>query len=87
MRVVLSCEDYRQLEIETRNLPNTNGSSRCRIGKTEVLVVFLKFCFFKAEVVDVDCSATALLCHNLPGRGVNKSNKKLYQFQSSFIHL
>lgn len=62
-----SCEDYRQIEIETRNLPNTNGSSRCKIGKTEVLVGV------KAEVVDVDihtptqgklnisvdCSATA----------------------------
>lgn len=62
-----TCEDYRQIEVETRNLPNTNGSSRCRIGKTEVLVGV------KAEVVDVDlhnpkkgkiniavdCSATA----------------------------
>ncbi|XP_063673848.1 exosome complex exonuclease RRP42-like [Bolinopsis microptera] len=70
-----SCEDYRQIEIETRNLPNTNGSSRCRIGKTEVLVGV------KAEVVDVDlhnptrgkiniavdCSATA--SPQLAGRG------------------
>lgn len=70
-----SCEDYRQIEIETRNLPNTNGSSRCKIGKTEVLVGV------KAEVVDadlhnpsigkinisVDCSATA--SPHLAGRG------------------
>ena len=70
-----SCEDYRQIEIETRNLPNTNGSSRCKIGKTEVLVGV------KAEVVDadlhnpsigkinitVDCSATA--SPHFAGRG------------------
>ena len=48
-----SCEDYRQIEIETRNLPNTNGSSRCKIGKTEVLVGV------KAEVVDVDIHTPA----------------------------
>lgn len=61
------CEDYRQVEIETRVLPNTNGSSRVKVGTTEVMVGV------KAEVVDVDlhrpdlgmisiavdCSATA----------------------------
>lgn len=44
-------EDYRQIELETRILPNTNGSARCKLGKTEVLVGV------KAEVVDVDVHA------------------------------
>ena len=87
-----SCEDYRQIEIETRNLPNTNGSSRCRIGKTEVLVGV------KAEVVDVDlhnptrgkvniavdCSATA--SPQLAGRGSETIEQEILSVLLKGIH-
>ena len=38
-----TCDDYRQLEIETRNLPNTNGSARCRLERYKRIYSSRKF--------------------------------------------